>query len=254
LKSFNKTERIASTPLCSQPDERNNWTMTERAPDWQATRWSLLARLKNWEDQQSWRESFDAYWKLIYSVARKAGLNDAEAQDVVQDTILSVAKKIKDFQCDPEAGSFKAWLLTLTRWRILNQVKKRLPASAAQSINQRGLGQPPAQGRQSDQTRTATVERVADPVSLDLSAVWEAEWAQNRTEAARTRVQQQVSAKQFQIFELSVVQGWPVREITQLLGVSAGQVYLARHRVGRLLKKELKRLDSSSVNLPNRPK
>jgi len=38
--------------------------MTESAQDSQATRWSLLARLKNWEDQQSWRKFFDTYWRL----------------------------------------------------------------------------------------------------------------------------------------------------------------------------------------------
>jgi RNA polymerase sigma-70 factor (ECF subfamily) len=218
--------------------------MNEPAPDAQATRWSLLARLKNWEDQESWREFFDTYWRLIYSVALKAGLTDAEAQDVVQDTILSVAKKIKEFKCDPAAGSFKAWLLNLTRWRVLNQLKKRLPASAPESVNQHGLGKTPPVRADHDETRTATVERVADPASSDLDAVWEAEWEQNLTAAAKERVQRQVSAKQFQIFELSVIQRWPVREITRLLGISAGQVYLARHRVGRLLKRELKRLNS----------
>ena len=48
------------------------------------TRWSLICRLKDWNDQVGWREFFDTYWKLIYSVAIKAGLTDAEAQDVVQ--------------------------------------------------------------------------------------------------------------------------------------------------------------------------
>ncbi|MBM3834649.1 MAG: sigma-70 family RNA polymerase sigma factor [Verrucomicrobia bacterium] len=70
---------------------------------------------------------------MIYSVARKAGLSEAEAQDVVQDTVLSVAKKIGAFRSDPAAGSFKAWLLQLTRWRILNQVKRRLPCATGDS-------------------------------------------------------------------------------------------------------------------------
>ena len=56
-----------------------------------ATRASLLVRLKDREDQASWQEFFDTYWRLIYSVATKAGLNDAEAQDVVQETVISVA-------------------------------------------------------------------------------------------------------------------------------------------------------------------
>src|SRR5437016_14532682 len=89
------------------------------------TRWSLIGRLKNLDDQQSWQDFFDAYWKLIYSVALKAGLNDSEAQDVVQETVISVAKKMPEFKADPAAGSFKSWLLTLPPWPITDQLRRR---------------------------------------------------------------------------------------------------------------------------------
>ena len=56
-------------------------------------------------------------WRLIYSVAIKAGLSDADAQDVGQDTVLSVAKKIGEFKSDPALGSFKGWLMLITRRR-----------------------------------------------------------------------------------------------------------------------------------------
>src|SRR6188474_1993563 len=89
------------------------------------TRASLIARLKNWQDQASWQDFFDSYWKLIYGVARKTGISDAEAQDVVQETMASVAKQMPKFQYDPAIGSFKAWLLKLTRWRIVDQIRQR---------------------------------------------------------------------------------------------------------------------------------
>src|SRR5258705_498547 len=89
------------------------------------TRESLLSRLKDWEDRESWQDFFDTYWKLIYTIARKAGLNDAEAQDIVQETVISVARKIEGFKYDPAVCSFKSWMLQLTRWRIINQIKKR---------------------------------------------------------------------------------------------------------------------------------
>src|SRR4051812_20079887 len=56
------------------------------------TRATLLHRLKNWEDNSSWHEFFNIYWRLIYGIARKAGLREEEAQDVVQETLISVAK------------------------------------------------------------------------------------------------------------------------------------------------------------------
>jgi RNA polymerase sigma factor (sigma-70 family) len=209
------------------------------------TRWSLLNRLKNLDDQQSWQVFFDTYWKLIYGVARKAGLSDAEAQDVVQETVISVAKKIGEFKCDPAAGAFKSWLLKLTRWRILNQLKKRMPVGVQASACPPYPGQGTLKrGQQADETdRTATVERVADPAGLELHAIWDAEWEKNLAAAAIERVKRQVKSKQFQMFELYVVQQWPVRDVARMLRVSAAQVYLAKHRIARLVKKELKRLE-----------
>src|SRR3954453_4758436 len=94
------------------------------------TRQSLLDRLKDWQNEESWKVFFDTYWKLIYSAAAKAGLSDAEAQDVVQETVISVYKSLPDFEYDPKLGSFKGWLLKLTRWRIIDQLRKRRPDSS----------------------------------------------------------------------------------------------------------------------------
>src|SRR5438034_7586607 len=66
-----------------------------------ATRRSLVDRLGNWDDHSRWQEVFETYWKLIYSVARKAGLSDAEAQDVVQETVITVAKNVGKLGYDP---------------------------------------------------------------------------------------------------------------------------------------------------------
>ena len=81
-------------------------------PSLQPTRHSLLSRLRDWNNQDSWQEFFNTYGKLIYAVARKAGLDDAEAQDAVQDTILCVSKQMADFKYDRARGSFKGWLKT----------------------------------------------------------------------------------------------------------------------------------------------
>src|SRR6185503_15557951 len=88
------------------------------------TRRSLITRLKCWDDQESWNTFFETYWKLIYRAARSSGLNDAEAQDVVQETVISVCKQMPHFKYDPETGSFKNWLLKLTYWRITDQFRK----------------------------------------------------------------------------------------------------------------------------------
>src|ERR1041385_6167299 len=89
------------------------------------TRYSLLSRLQDWDDQESWKDFFDTYWRLIYSVALKSGLTETEAQDLVQETVISLAKDIHKFQRDRQLGSFKGWLRNITRWRIADRLRKR---------------------------------------------------------------------------------------------------------------------------------
>ena len=190
-----------------------------------ATRRSLVDRLVNWDDQKRWQEFFDTYWKLIYSAARKSGLTDAEAQEVVQETVITVALKY-----DPAIGSFKGWLLQITRWRIVDQFRKREPGAAKRP-------------RAIDDRLTATIERVPDSHAVDLDEVWENEWKQNLFEAAIVRAKKKVDPKQFQIFDCYVRKEWPAQKVADQLRVSVGQVYLARHRVGSVLKKEIKALE-----------
>jgi RNA polymerase sigma-70 factor (ECF subfamily) len=194
------------------------------------TRQTLLSRLKNWNDQDSWKDFFDTYWKLIYRTAVKSGLTEAEAQDVVQETIVSVAKAMPGFKYDPAFGAFKRWLLQLTGWRITDQLRKRRPWDASVK-------------RPADETvGTTTLERIPDAARLDLEALWNAEWETNMLDAALERVKRHVDAKQFQVFDFHVVQKWPVSKVASTLKVSAATVYLAKHRISGLIKKEIKRL------------
>src|SRR5436189_1411248 len=202
-----------------------------------ATRRSLVERLADWGDQRRWQEFFDTYWKLIHSAARKSGLNDAEAQEVVQETVITVAKNIDKLKYDPAIGSFKGWLLQITRWRIADQFRKREPGNAKRR-------------RSADDRLTATIERVPDSRIADLDAVWEAEWKENLFEAAIARVKKKIEPKQFQIFDCYVRKEWSAQKVAERLRVNVGQVYLARHRVSALLKKEIRALKKMESKTP----
>jgi RNA polymerase sigma-70 factor (ECF subfamily) len=213
--------------------------MAARPDELIPTRESLLSRIRNWEDRESWQDFFDTYWKLIYGIARKAGLTDAEAQDVVQETVISVAKNIEGFRYDPAVCSFKSWMLQLTRWRIINQLKK----------SQRDQGRPAAAVSEArtashpdDTDRTPVLERVPDPAAFPLEAVWDEEWEKHLLTAALEQVKRQVDPAQLQLFDLYCVESWPAQKVAQTLGVSVGRVYLAKHRVGRLLKQKIQSL------------
>lgn len=194
-----------------------------------STRRSLVDRLVDLEDRQRWQQFFETYWKLIYGVARRAGLNDAEAQDVVQETVITVAKNISKYE--REAGSFKNWLLHITRWRIADQFRKRLPAS------------PSGTTRNESRRGTATIDRVPDAV--DVGAVWEDEWQRHMLGAALVRVKRRIDARHYQIFDCAVLKEWPVSKVARELGVNVAQVYLVKHRVAALLKKEIATLGKS---------
>src|SRR2546423_6114192 len=202
------------------------------------TRRSLVERLADWGDQRRWQEFFDTYWKLIYSAARKSGLTDVEAQEVVQETVITVAKKIDKLKYDPAIGSFKGWLLQIRRWRIADQFRKREPGNAKRT-------------RAMDDRLTATIERLPDEHVADLDAVWEKEWQDNLFEAAIARVKKKVEPKQFQIFDCYVRKEWPAQKCAEQLRVNIGQVYLARHRVSALLKKEIKALEKMEGHAPS---
>jgi RNA polymerase sigma factor (sigma-70 family) len=210
--------------------------MATKREEFIPTRESLLSRIKNWEDRDSWQDFFDTYWRLIYGTARKAGLTDAEAQDIVQETVLSVARNIEGFRYDPAVCSFKNWMLQLTRWRIVNQLKRRQRDPILPTLGPAHSGGPTAGD---DTDRTATLERIPDPTGVDLEAVWDEEWENNLLSAALDRVKGKVDPEQLQVFDLYCIEQWPAQKVARTLGISLGRVYLAKHRVGRLLKKEV---------------
>lgn len=201
------------------------------------TRRSLLSRLKDWEDRDGWKEFFDTYWRLIYVVALKAGLTETEAEEVVQETVVAVAKQMPTFHYDAE-GSFKGWLLQIARRRIVDQFRKRPPWPAGGA---RVTGE--------DTSHTPMVERVPAE-EPDLISVWDEEWQRNLVDAAMQRVRTRVTPRQYQIFDLYVVKEWPVREVARTLNVNAAQIYLTKHRVSRLVREELRRLEQQFAEAP----
>lgn len=196
-----------------------------------ATRRSLLTRLRRWDESESWQTFFDTYWRLIYSTALKAGLPDADAQDVVQETILSVARTMPEFKYDPKVCSFKSWLLLLTRRRISDHIRKRRRRKRG------GDGQ--------QEVGTSVLEQVPDPAGVVLEKVWEEEWQRNLMNTAVERVKRRVRANQYQIFDLYLVKQWGAGEVASLLHVNVAAVYLTAHRVSRVLKEEVRKLEKS---------
>jgi RNA polymerase sigma-70 factor (ECF subfamily) len=191
------------------------------------TRATLIERLKNWEDQSSWQDFFETYWKLIYGVARKSGLPENDAQDVVQETMLSVAKHMPNFKDDPATGSFKAWLHTLVRWRITDHLRKHRPVPGHMDLTPEqswALKEIPDAGQTVDQ-------------------IYEEEWQKNLLEAAIAKVKVRLDPQKYQIFDFYVNKGWPPEKVATAFNISVNQVYVAKNRITDMIKAEIKRLE-----------
>jgi RNA polymerase sigma-70 factor (ECF subfamily) len=194
------------------------------------TRQSLLSRLKDCEDQEGWREFFDTYWRLIYKVAREGGLDDSQAQDVVQTTFIYLTRRMPKFQYDRARGSFKAWLLRVTRSRI--SILRRGPGAKEAALH----------GFDPEEDEASLWESLPDPSADVLEEIWQREWEENLIQTALRRIRVKVSAHQLLTFEMAVLRGVPLTQVARTLEVSLMQVYLARHRVGKLFKAEVDRL------------
>jgi len=197
------------------------------------TRKSLLGRLKDWRDNESWRDFFNTYWKLIYRFALQRGLNHEQAEEVVQDTILAVAKGIQNFEYDPEKCAFKTWLLTVTRSKIANQLARQARTGGRVDHGD-------------DSRPTPLLDRVPDAQGqAQWENVWEDEWKQNLMDAAIQRVKQRVAVEHYQMFDLFVLKGWPARDVAKTLGVTIAHVYVAKHRLAKLIQKQFAALEKN---------
>jgi len=195
------------------------------------TSWTLVARLKNLDDQTSWEEFHALYRPLIHGVAVKAGLRPDEAEDAVQETLAAMAKHIQGFVPSPERGSFRAWLLKIARQRITDRFRKRLPGAATSEPMTHGTA------------RTPTVERVPDGHEVDLEALCDAEWERWLTKKAMQELQLEVKAEHYQIFHLLTAEQKTVEEVARMVGRNRARIYVIRHRVGNALRKIVKRLE-----------
>jgi RNA polymerase sigma factor (sigma-70 family) len=212
-----------------------NTTSVKNPDELLPTRRSLIERLRDLDDQASWREFFDMYWKLLYGAAIRAGLSDQEAEDVVQETVIGVARKMETFRYEPADCSFKGWLMHVTRCRIADQFRRRRPQNVP-------LAAPHAE------TNTEPSLNVHDPSADVLEDIWDEEWQKNLVDVAIERVRGRANPEHYQIFHLHAVKGLGVRDVAKLTGASLAKVYVSYHRIAKLVKAEVRRLEQTAAH------
>lgn len=177
------------------------------------TRGSLILRLKNAEDRVAWQEFVEIYEPLIVALAMSRGLQRADADDVAQEVMSSVASHIEDWHAKPKKSSFRAWLATITRNQTFLMFRKKL--------RQASTGMDSTIGRQASEL----AESEFDLEQERQLFLW----------AAR-RIQDRFEASTWKAFWLTAVDERSISDVAKQLEMSVAQVYVARSRVMKALK------------------
>jgi RNA polymerase sigma factor (sigma-70 family) len=203
------------------------------------TRQSLIERVKNPDDQRSWNEFFEIYSPLLYNVALRSGLSEADAEDAVQDTLLTIASRLPHFRYDPAVGSFKGWLKQLARSRVVDRWRReRKHREGALSIDH------------SDGDGFPLAGPLPSGHNPEFDSIWEEQWKRDLFAAALDRVRTRIRARDFQIFHLCEMKGLSVAAAAKVVQLQLHQVYFARKKVIRLIQAEVKRLERAETVSP----
>jgi RNA polymerase sigma-70 factor, ECF subfamily len=194
------------------------------------TRVSLLKRLKNLEDERSWKEFVSRYEEKVRGIARCRGLTAHDAEDVAQEVFKRVAKTIGNYQPAQRPGSFRSWLFKLTRWRATDQLR------SSRSF-QPSLLSCQSSSEWDSRDRTPVAERV--PAPAEAERAFEEESRRHLVDSLLKRVERTVSPKQLQVFQMLVLDEVPAAKVAELYGMTATAVYVIKHRVMAKLRAEM---------------
>ncbi|HZN35968.1 MAG TPA: sigma-70 family RNA polymerase sigma factor [Pirellulaceae bacterium] len=187
------------------------------------TRASLLVQIRDGANHSAWHEFVQLYGPVVYGFARKRGLQDADAADLMQDVLRSVSSAIGRLDYDRRQGTFRGWLFTITRNKILNFF-------AARKIRPQGSGD-------------TTTNRMLDAQPSDAGDdAWELEYQRRLAALAMDRIKGEFQDKTWQAFWLMAVEGQSAAEVGRRVGLSPGAIYVAKSRVLARLKDEVEAL------------
>jgi RNA polymerase sigma factor (sigma-70 family) len=190
-----------------------------------STRYSLLVRIQDPQDHAAWLEFLAIYEPLVYSLARRKGLQDADARDLCQDVFRAVAKAVGAWKPDPARGTFRGWLFRIARNLLINHLQH--------------------ERRQTRATGDSDVLRLLDaqPTNGDEHArTIEFEYRRRLFQVAARGIETEFTSATWQAFWQTAVESLPVVRVAEALEMSVGAVYIARSRVLARLRERVQQI------------
>ncbi|HMC64290.1 MAG TPA: sigma-70 family RNA polymerase sigma factor [Gemmataceae bacterium] len=191
------------------------------------TRPSLLIRIRDAQDAEAWQQFVGLYAPVIYGYLRKRGLQDADAADLTQDALRTVAVSAGRLDYDPQRGKFRGWLFTLVHRKLLDFL-----ASKGRRL----------QGTGDTGVHLRLAEEPAPPA--DEESLWNEEYERQLLARAIDQVRDDFHEQTWQAFWLTAMEGKKAKEAAEQLGLSVTAVYMAKSRVTTELKKLVRRWQS----------
>ena len=192
--------------------------MTYRHFNNESTRSSVLRAVANTENEAAWQRFFDLYAGFVFSIARSKGLNDTDADDIVQMVFADLARNLPSFKYDQEKGRFRPYLAALVKWRVIDRLK--------------------AVRRDAD-LKADFMEEAKSAATTEDEDFEEREWQSAAMEETLRRIKPEVRPEHYAAFVASAVEGQDTDVVTKLYGISRDSLYQIRKRLMVKLREKL---------------
>ena len=192
--------------------------MTYRHFNNETTRSSVIRAVANTENEAAWQRFFDLYAGFVFSIARSKGLNDTDADDIVQMVFADLARNLPSFKYDREKGRFRSYLAALVKWRVIDRLKAvRLDADLKADF----------------------MEEAKSAATTEDEDFEECEWQSAAMEETLRRIKPEVRPEHYAAFVASAVEGQDTDVVTKLYGISRDSLYQIRKRLTVKLREKL---------------
>ena len=189
--------------------------MTYRHFNNETTRSSVLRAVADTENEAAWQRLFDLYAGFVFSIARSKGLNDSDADDIVQTVFADLARNLPTFEYDRAKGRFRSYLSGLVHWRVNDRLRS---------------------GKRDAELKSAFWEEAKSAASAEDEDFEERAWRQAALEEALRRIKPEVRPEHYAAFVASSVEGQDTETVMRLHGLTSDNLYQIRKRLTERLR------------------